>query len=98
MNRKRLQRALKLCEILSVPFKIRYKIQAFYARDNYAFAQSKDHMSIYSHFLLAQYLPALKDLPQSLHTDIILSLNKDTIGKVNLFNFGSPDLLIGIAK
>ena len=46
---------------------------------------------------LAQYLPALKELPRSLHTDIVLSLNKDVIGKVNLFNFASPDLLISIA-
>jgi len=51
-----------------------------------------------TNLFLAQYLTALKELPKSLHTDIVLSLNKDVIGKVNLFNFASPDLLISIAR
>lgn len=80
-----MHQALKLCKILQVPRELRVKVQSFYFLDKEGFAQS-------------QYLPAVKNLPKSLHIDIILWLNREMINRVNLFNFGSPSFVVSVAK
>jgi len=78
-------RALKLCKVLGLPSKIRYKVEAYYGGTNHAYSQS-------------QYFSAIKELPQTLFSDVALSLKEELITKSNLFNFGTPNFVFTMAK
>jgi len=84
-TREKSIRAVKLCKVLGLPSTIRYKVEAYYGGTNHAYSQS-------------QYFSSIKELPQTLFSDVALSLKEDLIIKSNLFNFGTPNFVFTMAK
>mgnify|MGYP003577950261 CR=1 FL=1 len=56
------------------------------------------YMRIIQFRILGQYFSSIKELPETLFSDIALSLKEDLITKSNLLNFGTPNFVFAMAK